>query len=799
MPDLKQLEAEQLARQLQAEQRAKDARDTQQRRLREFGLESRMEHGQKLFSITLEAVAKDINDSLEFLVLNPRKAQQHASAMVLLQDFSSTQHIAAVALTAAIDQMSKRQRLPTFLQHLGVAIERECRLIKLGKRHPLEMRRLIRTGMTRKEISSKDVMRALNCPVVQWDDRTRLQVGSFLSEAIFRTELLTTTTIKQGFKTPRLVVPTEQAEEFIRNTKPRHYNPSHLAMLVPPRDWPGLFGGGLLENDLPLIKVVLQDTGEEFALDHYKAADLSIPIAAVNHLQRQRLRVSGPIVEAERITWEGGWHGLWPCQRNPPELPDRLSGDPTAEELKTRNKRAAAAHRDREKNRHRRVKIERGLQIAEEVADRVVYQAHYCDHRGRIYSNAAVSTQGPDAEKAQFSFAEQLPVNAEAFEWLLKGAAGHWGMSRCTWTERLNWGRQNIDQMVAAAEDPLGKPELWRGAKDPWQFLQACHGVREAQATGRTGVMVRLDQTCSGCGILAGLTRHDKVGRLTNLYGNSPQDLYTTVAEAVTLELTKDLQSGDQRRQGLAQLWLKRGVDRGLCKGPILRAPYGGTYMSLCDGLVDALEEYLGFVPLEEYVYRVSMPSKYLASIMWSELKAVISPVMEVKAWLRACCRQLLNKQKVMHWTSPSGWPMRVADREQTRFRVHTNLYGKKVEMKMVDQPVDSPLCATQANKGLAANAIHSFDAAYCQLIAYKCAEQSIPLLTTHDCFACHPANAGRLHEMLIWEFGQLYRKPLLAEMHCEMEENAGEKLPAPPVHNSMDPMAIGSNSYLFS
>ena len=52
---------------------------------------------------------------------------------------------------------------------------------------------------------------------------------------------------------------------------------------------------------------------------------------------------------------------------------------------------------------------------------------------------------------------------------------------------------------------------------------------------------------------------------------------------------------------------------------------------------------------------------------------------------------------------------------------------------------------------------------------------------------------------MLIWEFGQLYRKPLLAEMHCEMEENSGEKLPAPPVHNSMDPMAIGSNPYLFS
>ena len=775
------------------------ARDSQQRRLREMGKESALDYGQKLFSITVDAVAQDLTDQFESFLMSPSTARRHAAALPFFDSFSGAHHIAAVALTAAIDQLSKRQRLPTFLQHLGLSIERETRLIKLAKRSPMEFRKLIRSGMSRKEISSRDVVAALKCPSLEWDDRTRLQVGAFLADSIFATELLTTKLQRKANRQTRLVVPTAQAEEFIKNTKPRAYTAVHLAMLVPPVDWPGLYGGGMLNNELSLIKPPVQDAAEEGALDHFKAELIEKSIAAVNHLQSVRLRCNGSMVSTQRVTWEGGFDGLWPCSRNPPELPDRLEDDPSPEELKTRNKRAAAAHSDRERNRHRRVKIERSLQVSEECSDRVLYQAHYCDHRGRLYANGAVSTQGPQHEKASIDFAEALPVNDEAFEWLLKSAAGQWGLSRNTWKERLDWGRSHIDQMVRAAEDPLGRLELWRGAKDPWLFLQTCHGIREAQATGRSGCPVRLDQTCSGCGILAALTREERVGRLTNLYGSTPSDLYQLVAEAVTAELMKDLQCGDQRRQGLAQLWLKRGVDRGLCKGPILRSPYGGSYMSLCDGLVDDLEKFLGYVPLEEYLHRVSIPSKYLASIMWSEMKAVITPIMEVKAWLRKCCRAVMLRGKPLEWTTPSGWPMRVADREPKMTRIDTQLFGKRTQMNIADQPMDAPLCPKQANKGLAANTVHSLDAAFATTVIYKAQQQKIDLCAVHDCFACRPADAQRLHELLIWEFGQMYRKPILAEMRCEMEERTGISLPAPPVYNTLDPMALGSNPYLFS
>ena len=765
-----------------------------------MGCESALDYGQRLFNISVDFVADYLSATIEDFLLHPQKARPHASALPMLDDFDDVHHIAAVALTAALNQLSRRQTFATFLQHLGSAIEKETRLIKLGKKSPLEMRKLLRDGVSRRKISSKQVLRALNCPVVDWSDLTRLQVGAFLAEAIFATELLTPIMLRKGKRQQRLVVPTAQAEGFIRSCKARAYKPNHLSMLVPPRDWVGLYGGGALENDQPLVKPVLYEAGEAFAVHQYKTADLTRTIKGINYLQSHGYRVSAEIVAVQRPTWEGGIEGLWPCARNPKEIPNRLGNDPSADELKVRNQAAAAAYRDQHQNRHTRIRIERSLQNSEDVVDREVFQAWYFCHRGRAYtSNSIGSTMGPGHEKATLSFSKQLPVNAEAMGWMLKAAAGHHGMSRDTWEARLQWGQDNVDLMVAAAEDPLGKLELWRSAKDPWPFLQMCMGIRDAKATGMSGTMIRLDQTTSGPGILAALTRNKDVGLLCNLFGNSPQDLYSVIAEACNQRLREDLELGDQKKKALAELWLKFGVDRSLVKPGVLRAPYGGSYMSLADQLVDALETSIGYVPLEQYIFRVSIPSKYMASIMWAEMKAVIGPVMEVKAWLRACCKKLLNKGVVMDWHSPSGWPMRVADREPKNRAIPTNLFGKKCYVRIEDQPNDAPLSSTQANKSISANTVHSFDSAMVHRIIYEAARAGVAIVPTHDAFATHPATAEQMHKMLYFEFGNMFTKPLLQQMKAEIEDRTGVQLPEPPNHGTLDPMAIGSNPYLFS
>lgn len=799
------LEARQIASQLKAEARSRQAHLTQQRRLKEMGKESALAYGSALFRQTAGVLEAELDATLSRFADDPTKAGVHWGAIPMLDSFDSVAQLAAIGLTAAIDQLTRKQRLPTFCQHLGWAVEAETRLIRLRDTRPVEMRRLLRERMAKRTLASPKVMALLHCPAPKWDDRTRLQVGQFLMDHILRLGLLRMVKHRIGKTTPNFVVPTEEAMAFVIACPPLGHRTSHTAMLCPPVPWEGLFGGGLLGSDDCLIKVPVPDMDElrTTATEHYRQADMARIIAGVNHLQSVPLSVSAELIELQRISWDNGIDGLWPCAKVPMQMPDRLGSDPNEEDLKARNAMAWQAHRDQEIHRPKRIKIERALQHSEALAGETVYQAWNADHRGRLYTlNRYVSHQGSDAEKAMLSFVARLPVNSEGCDWMLKAAAGHWGLSRSSWEDRLQWGRDHLPEMLAAAEDPLSRLELWRGAKDPWQYLQVCIGMKEVRETGSTGVPIRLDQTSSGPGILAALMRDREVGRLCNLWGSTPKDLYGVVAGKLIDRLKHDQEFYETPAQrGLSQLWLDYGITRSTVKGAVLAAPYGGKHMSLTDGLVDALAEHVGPVPLEQFAYRVAVPARYLAKYLWAEIKEQLELTNTLQKWLRACTKKVMSQPdaRPLEWTTPMGWPMRIADRESKTTQVNTLLFGKKVSMNIADQPADAPLSYRGANKSIAANFTHSLDAAFLQAIVYRAGEHGIPILTNHDCFSVHPSHAVTTHQMLLDEMRRMYSTDWLGAWHQEMQDKSGKVLPEPPMVNTLCPGEIGNNPYLFS
>ena len=796
------LHEEQIQRQLIAESRAKDSFDSNQRRLKAVGKESALSYGQHLYSSLVADVADALDKTFTEYLLDPEKARINGAAIPFFDPFKSVDQIASIALVATIDQLSRKQRLAAFSQNLGAAIEKECRLMRLEGKSPVELRHLMRQGISRNKISSTQIMRQLGCPVPVFNDLTRLHIGQFLLNHILPTGLVKVELHKVGKTTPRFVLPTEEVENIIRECRVHKYRTAYSAMVCPPEKWEGLYGGGVLGNEECLIRVPIQDAEEKdtTAIEHYRRADLSKYIAVINHLQSCPLKVIQEIVEIQRITWDNGFDGLWPCAKIPKAVPERLGNKPSKEDLRERNRMAVMAHRDREQNRPRRIKIERYMQQAEELAGRTIWQAYHSDHRGRVYtSNKYCTTQGPDYEKSILEFEEALPVDEAGFEWLLAGAAGHYGYSRSPWDERVQWGEKHIEEMKAVASNPLGRVELWRNANDPWQYLQACKGVKEVLEEGKTGVPVRFDQTTSGCGILAALLRNREIGRLCNLYGDTPADLYSLVAEKVVERLTHDLQFGEHKEKALAGLWLKRGISRSLCKKPILAAPYGGSFMSLCDSLVENLDEYLGYVPLEDFTYEVAIPSKYLASHLWAEMKEHIQPCLNLKKWLMQVTKKVMAKGHPVEWTMPNGWPMKIADREPTKSIVKTILYGKKIHIHLNDQPITSRYSSTQANKGIAANFTHAWDATFLSNFCYRAVEQNIPVITNHDCFACHATNAGTVHATLHDTFGELYAPNWLIGIKEEIQLNTGISLPNLPKMGTLDPAKIGTNPYLFS
>ena len=762
-----------------------------------------MPYGQQLYKATHQALSIHIGHELESFVVDRSKARRFMAAIPFLDNMKGPDHIASVALVAALDNLTRIQSYATFCQQLGKAIERELRLTRLASHSPTEMRHLMKGGMNRSKLASPETMAQLGCHMPAWGSKTRLDVGALLADAVIQSTELFTVKMQNtpgGRGKRRVVCPSQQSEAFIEQAHTPNFKAAQAAMVCQPRPWRGLWGGGRLTNQESLIRVPLADIDIPTARSHYERKDMSWLFRCVNHLQSTAFHVTPEVVAVQRVAWEGGFEGLWPCSRAPMEPPPRLGDDPDANELKARNRLASIAHRDRETNRPLRIKIERTLQLSEASAGRDVFQEIHTDHRGRLYTgNRYVTHQGPDHEKATLDFAHKQLVDSDAIAWILKAAAGHYGLGRKSWEERLSWGWDNRDMMLSVASDPLEKMELWRSASDPWQFLQLCRGYKEAVETGRSGVPIRFDQTTSGCGILAALVRDGSVARACNLIGDTRHDLYEQVAAAVNIRLKKDLEYGDARERTLAEIWLKRGVTRALVKAPVLAVPYGGSYMTCADRLVTDLDKHLGHPPLDEFKLKVAVPAKYLASHLWAELKDAVEPVNQVKTWLKKCCRKVMLKGYVLEWDGPSGWPFLVNDREPKQIRVSSWLYGQKISMNFQQMPEESALCPGQANKALPANFTHGFDAAMVHQLVCRAEEQCVHLMTNHDCFACHPTNAGWLHQTLLETFHDLYQPSWLNSWKEQITAATGVKLPDPPTLNTLDPREIGSNPYLFS
>jgi DNA-directed RNA polymerase len=804
--DASRIEQRQVEREQREQDRARSAATASHRQLKEQGAESRLRYGQVLFQERCDLVAKGVNDLLCAYWLNPGKPGRNASAVPLVAQFGDPAKIAAIALATVIDKLTRRMKFPAVCQNVGYALELEYRAMRLEGKEPLGYRRMrSKFKGNRRHLVSDRMMELLGCPTLKWTNRERFEAGALLVDLINdSTDLLLIENVRRGVKNIRMVGPSAKALEFIQACPPRSYMPTRTPMLCPPRPWTGIRGGGHLTNDQLLVKVPLQDMGdrEEEASKYLEKADLRQVLQAVNTLQDTPMQIDPWIVDIQRQAWEYSIRGLFPCTRTPRPMPEPLGEGATELEWKIRNKEAWKADRDLRENGPRRVKIERSIQLCEEAQGETIWQAYYLDYRSRLFtSNRYASHQSEDHEKACLSFAQRMPVNQEALDWMLIAAAGHDGCGRMSWAERRDLGRREHRRYIAIGEDPLNRLEQWRASKDTWQFLQICRELYLlSQDPGHlSGVPIRLDQTTSGCGHLAALARDSEVGRFCNLWGTTPSDLYEHIAQKVTQRLLVDLQDEDPKVRALAAKWLKIGVDRSWTKHAVLSTPYGASALSIQEGLMDQLEELIGEVEPRLSALLLAYPCRYLTKMLRQELLQVVAPCMAVSEWLRLVARKVVKAGHPMQWTTPTGFPVRIAERTPVKARVAMSLFGRKSYCVLMDQPPEAVLSARLICKGVSAGYIHGMDAALCQMVVCRAAGLGMPMLTNHDCFATVPAWANRMHSVLHDELRELYKTDWLTATRAEIIDTTGvSKLPQVPLVGTLSPGAIGTSPYCF-
>lgn len=806
-------------------QRAIHTRNTRARRLKEIGAEFALPHGRALFDQQAVVVGMTVNRLMAGYIENPKKAGPHHNALPLLVMFRDPRQVAAIALRVVVDRLSQRQTFATACQRIGWALECELRAMKLERASRLAFMRLLRQVPKRQDAVKDRVMDLFRCPTKRWPNRARFELGALLLDAIAsETDLLEVYLVRRGRHQQRMVGPSPWAIEAMGRYRPPQIHLVRQVMVVPPKPWTGLYGGGhLTDSERPLVKMPVQhvndpdDSASAYLEEAIEDGRLRTTLEVVNALQAEPLRLDQGMLALQREAWDKGIHGLFPCARAPLPVPEKLSQDASPAQWKTRNVLAYRAHRDRRDNGPKRIHVERSLQLAEELPAGVpIYQAWMVDFRGRLYtSNRYLSHQAGDMERALLSFERSAPIDDRGREWILMQAASQDGCGRLPWEERLAYGIERLPLWVRVGRDPFALLEHWRGAKEPWQLLQSCRALAALEdGAADCGIPIRLDQTTSGCAHFAAMWGDRRLARITNLTGNTPQDLYAQVAEQVTQRLEELLHTAEGGDRMLAEFWLKVGVTRKWTKPIVLAAPYGGSYMRNQELLIDLLEQHQGVVDPAEFRRRIAWPAVFLARLLWEEMKRTIEPVLDGGHWLRRLARACAQKQQPVRLTGPTSFPLVVAERESTKEKVDLALFGRarfqglseeeiapvhRITTTIAEQRPGNRLSGRMMSAAMPANYVHMLDGGLAQRVVQAAHTVGMPMLPTHDCFATIPSRAQELHTLLHCELRRLHQTDWLALSRREIAAAVGEvglpKLPRPEGHQVRE---IGGNPYAF-
>jgi DNA-directed RNA polymerase len=407
------------------------------------------------------------------------------------------------------------------------------------------------------------------------------------------------------------------------------------------------------------------------------------------------------------------------------------------------------------------------------------------DTRGRVYAMPFFHFGRADHIRGLFLLKHGEPITGEGTNWLKRAAARAYGI-RTSFSERLQWANQNLENILAVANDPMSQLKWLQSAKHPFQFTAICMELQQALAEGPgfiTHLPIELDASCSGAQHYSLLSHNANGARLTNLVTtelDQVMSLYKGVLNCIRrqvgsrefidrgAETTKQvIERGFDPNDALASWWSDR-LDLDLIKALVMPYLYGAERRGLIGAVYKELYD-RGFVSHKHKKRdaddnRETIPQgapEYLVDIVLQVLEGndesteafVVAP--EIREFLESIADTLAKKEKPIEWISPTGLPI-------------SNLYYKKrietVQTWLNDKPKRNRLTVGYGkfNKqkvvnAIAPNLVHSLDAAHLVAVANACAREEITLTTIHDCFATTANLVPRLQRILLEQLYELY------------------------------------------
>ena len=524
---------------------------------------------------------------------------------------------------------------------------------------------------------------------------------------------------------------------------------------------------------------------------------------SVNIMQHTEWVINKPIFEVIKKCMENDFPlGKLPINPQTIELPVKPVDISTNKESLIKWKREASkVYEGRAKQNSKFIQVSQIIEEAEMLLNKGgFFYPYQLDFRSRIYPKPAMlSPQSADYSRAllTFKFGKRIGDN---FDILAVAGAGLFGeVDKEELPVRVGWIKAHMDKIIECATSPL-EYTWWCDADKPFCFLAFCYEMKAYSDSNFsdsfiTTLPIQADCSNSGLQHYSAMMRDEIGGKATNLIpSNKPEDVYRTVSEKVIekLEVNPD---------PLAKMWLDYGVDRKLCKKPVMCLPYSLTQYSCRQYLQDHVEKELKERGVQHnFGNDLFKATNFLQPIVWSSINDVIVGAKEIMDFLKKVSRLVASENLPVTWTTPLGFPVQMMCYKKESKRVKTKMGDSIIKLSI--QSDTDVIDKRKTAQSICPNFIHSLDASVLHLAVVKAKQKGVTNFSLiHDSFGCVAPDVDMLSEAIREAFCEIYENDVLANWAMEMRQMLSyknmKKFPNIPARGNLD-LALVKQSVFF-
>ena len=500
---------------------------------------------------------------------------------------------------------------------------------------------------------------------------------------------------------------------------------------------------------------------------------------AVNIMQRTEWVINRPIFDVlEKCVLNGYQLGKLPVNPEDIPLPPKPFDIASNKDAKTKWKReASSVYKDRAKSKSKYIQIRQILEEAKKFLERGFWYPYQLDFRGRIYPKSPMlSPQSADYARALIKFKFGKPMGSdEAFNNFAVAGAGLFGETdKEELSVRRQWVIDNADKIISTANNPL-TDTWWTDADKPFSFLAWCMEYRDFALSDFspdfiTTLPIQSDCSNSGLQHYSAMMRDEVGGRATNLIpANKPNDVYGLVAEKVIEKL-------QSKTDPMAKKWLDYGIDRKICKKPVMCLPYSLTQYSCRQYIQDHVEkELVERNKQHDFGEDLFRSTHWLTKVVWESINEVIVGAKDIMKFLKDVAKLVASENLPVAWTSPLGLPIMMSAYKKESKRVKTKMGDSIIKLSVSNLTEEIDRRKTQ--QSICPNFIHSLDASVLQLSVNKASELGIDNFSLiHDSFGVVAPDADKMAQALREAFCEIYSQDVLANWAMEMKQILSDK-----------------------